>query len=201
MKNCVVLDIGIGSGHIAKEIGKGCKELHGIDVVDERVVKEGYLLSRVKGEVLPFKDNMFDVVISNQVLEHVGDKKKHVDEIRRVLKKGGICYLATPNKFWIIEPHFKLPFLSWFPRSIAKRYLKLLKGKNWDVDSPSFNQLKKLTNSFSERHNMALEVIKHPEKYSLDVFAGINKVSRLLPYCILRFCSNFLPSFIFVLRK
>jgi ubiquinone/menaquinone biosynthesis C-methylase UbiE len=51
---------------------------------------------------LPFKDNCFDIVISNQVLEHVNSTDNFVKECFRVLKNGGICIASTPN---LATPH------------------------------------------------------------------------------------------------
>jgi SAM-dependent methyltransferase len=38
-----------------------------------------------------------------------------LDEVWRVLKPGGLAYLACPNRYSLVEPHYRLPFLSWFP--------------------------------------------------------------------------------------
>lgn len=43
------------------------------------------------------KDNTFDVVISFQVIEHIRDDKKFLEEIHRVLKPGGMAIITTPN--------------------------------------------------------------------------------------------------------
>jgi SAM-dependent methyltransferase len=63
---------------------------------------------------LPFQDNYFDFVVSDQVLEHVeGDPQKAIDETYRVLKPGGIaihttCFInhihAEPKDFWRFTP-------------------------------------------------------------------------------------------------
>lgn len=62
---------------------------------------------------LPYNDNMFDVVISDQVIEHVEDPKKAIYESYRVLKRGGIAIHTTcfinyvhpcPNDFWRLSP-------------------------------------------------------------------------------------------------
>jgi SAM-dependent methyltransferase len=45
---------------------------------------------------LPFKDESFDVVVSDQVLEHIkGDPHVAIDETRRVLRKGGVAVHTT----------------------------------------------------------------------------------------------------------
>ena len=44
---------------------------------------------------LPIKNNSIDTVFSSQVLEHVPDPQKMIDEIYRILKTGGVCILST----------------------------------------------------------------------------------------------------------
>ena len=46
---------------------------------------------------MAFKDNFFDVVIANQIIEHLYDTDLFIDEIRRVLKKNGYCIISTEN--------------------------------------------------------------------------------------------------------
>ena len=136
-----VLEIGVGSGAIAHYFavrsGLDC-DVDGIDVVDQRQIKDGYRFQRVEGVELPFADGVFDFVISNHVLEHVGDaaqQQQHLCEIARVLRADGHAYLASPNRWQLIEPHYRLAFLSWLPRSIRTPYLSLSgKGKFYDCE-------------------------------------------------------------------
>jgi 2-polyprenyl-3-methyl-5-hydroxy-6-metoxy-1,4-benzoquinol methylase len=57
---------------------------------------------------LPFPDEYFDVVVSNHVIEHVSDQQLHLSEIARVLKPNGVVYLATPNRLWPWEVHYRV---------------------------------------------------------------------------------------------
>ncbi len=57
-----------------------------------------------------YKENEFDIVFSNSVIEHVGDRanqKRFAEEVKRV----GECYwVQTPNRHFPMEPHFLFPF-------------------------------------------------------------------------------------------
>lgn len=62
-----------------------------------------------------YKNQEFDIVFSNSVIEHVGDfekQKRMVEEVKRV---GKHYFLQTPNRNFFIEPHFHVPFFQFFP--------------------------------------------------------------------------------------
>lgn len=69
-----------------------------------------------------FEDRSFDIVFSNAVIEHVGRKErqlKFANEIRRVGKR---YFVATPNYFFPIEQHYKIPLMHFLPKRV-KKYL------------------------------------------------------------------------------
>jgi len=129
-----VLDVGTGSGAIAAYLAPRVRSLTSVDVVDERT-DHAFEFLRIADERLPFANGSFDVAISNHVIEHVGDQQRHLAEIARVLRPGGVCLLATPNRFWPIEPHFGLPALAWLPaRWLRDKYVRIAgKGERYDV--------------------------------------------------------------------
>jgi len=138
------LEIGTGSGVIAGELSEAVKpngHITSVDVVDERKIKEGYTFQQVQNTELPFSSNSFDLVISNHVIEHVGNRSAqihHLQEIKRVLTEGGTAYLAQPNKWALTEPHFALPLLSWLPAAIADQYVRITKkGSRYDCNPQS----------------------------------------------------------------
>jgi SAM-dependent methyltransferase len=97
----VILDIGAGAGIIKDMNFKGlAKEVIGIDP-DPRVVNNPYLDIGLIGfgDNLPFEDKKFDLVIMDNVAEHLVDPKNEFTEVLRVLKPGGVFLFKTPNKF------------------------------------------------------------------------------------------------------
>jgi len=101
---------------------------------------KGIPLVLADGCCLPFKNKSIDIIFSNAVLEHVGDlrkQKKFADEIMRIGKK---WFVTTPNFWFPIETHWKLPFIHFLPRKLQKRIMD--SGKKWFVEIPSKSYLR-----------------------------------------------------------
>ncbi len=195
------LDIGTGSGHIANYFSRHFKKVSSVDLRDERVEKRGYAYRKVPDERLPFADGTFDVVITNHTIEHVLDQKLHLSEIHRVLKKDGVCYLATPNRYWILENHFKLPFLAWFPNKISRAYLMLVKRKVWDVLALSYGDILRLSkNAGFKSENVTIRLMKNPEEFGLN-YGAAQSIVKKIPRPILILLNCFVPTFVVLLRK
>jgi SAM-dependent methyltransferase len=200
IKGSKLLDIGTGSGHIAHEFSKHVKTVDSVDIVDERKEKKGYKFKVVKNEKLPFKDAQFDVVVSNHVVEHTPSQDTHLSEIYRVLKPGGVVYLATPNKYWLTDPHYKLPFISWLPRKASEKYLDVVQKKQWDIYPLSHRGIKK---HFPDARvkNALPTLIKTNASSTLDTMNSITKVARVLPAPVLETTRYFSPTLIYVIEK
>ncbi|MBN2304320.1 MAG: class I SAM-dependent methyltransferase [Anaerolineae bacterium] len=56
-------------------------------------------------ETLPYRANLFDTILSNEVIEHVSDDRQAVAEMVRVLKPGGRIVLFCPNRWYPVEQH------------------------------------------------------------------------------------------------
>jgi SAM-dependent methyltransferase len=143
-----ILEVGTGSGLIAEHFATLAGpegRVHAVDLVDQRQTRTGFAFALVQDTTLPYDDDSFDICISNHVLEHVGDMSAqghHLREIKRVLRPHGWLYLAVPNRWTLIEPHFRLPFLSWLPHSIADIYVRLSgRGSRYDCDPPSHGEI------------------------------------------------------------
>ena len=183
-----ILDVGTGSGVIASRFVARVRSLISVDVVDERMDRD-FPFRLIESEVLPFKSATFDVAISNHVIEHTGDQRMHLQEIARVLRPGGVCYLAAPNRFALIEPHFRLPLLSWLPSGLRDAYVRVAgRGKRYDVQPVTASKLRSLAAA------CGLEVEDLSE-------ATVRDRLPALAYPIARVLKPIFPAYILLLRK
>lgn len=146
-----ILEVGTGSGGIAHYFGTHPQlrcQVDAVDVHDSRLVKDGYCYHAVNDTKLPFDDEEFDVVLTNHVIEHVGEEgaqKAHLAEVHRVLRRGGVGYLAVPNCWMLVEPHYQLAFLSWLPKKLRSPYLRWRRGISfYDCEPLTRGQLERL---------------------------------------------------------
>ncbi len=202
-----VLEVGTGSGAIAASLVDAvgpAGQVEAIDVVDERVVTEGVRFTRVEGTEVPFGDASFDVVISNHVIEHVGDRSeqlRHLRELRRVLRPGGWAYLAMPNRWRVVEPHFKLPLLSWLPRPLRSGYVRLTgRGERYDCDPMSRRELRGLVAEAGlEAHDRTVDAVRVVRR--VETPRGLSRVALAAPSSLLALGRPLVPTEIALLRK
>ena len=95
-----VLDFGCGSGVFVDELAKQGYQAYGLDISEE-AIKFGMLqgvknLNVIDSHKVDFPDDTFDTVFVLDVLEHLEDEKWALDEIRRVLKPGGVAIIMVP---------------------------------------------------------------------------------------------------------
>lgn len=151
-----LLEVGTGSGGIAYYFAHHAHaswDVVAVDVVDNRQLQEGYKFQLITGCELPFGSDSFDVVISNHVIEHVGDESNqllHLKELRRVLKPEGRGYMAVPNRWMLIEPHFRLPLLSWLPVRLSHAYVRAAgRGTHYDCQPPTCARIESMLSATS----------------------------------------------------
>lgn len=123
------LDVGCSTGFTAAELARSGVDVVGLDI---DVPGLGFAADRfgeqvrflcADGTALPFPDHSIDIVVFNHIYEHVVDPDSVMAEIRRVLAPAGAAYLGFGNRLGVIEPHYRLPFLSWLPARLADRYV------------------------------------------------------------------------------
>jgi ubiquinone/menaquinone biosynthesis C-methylase UbiE len=201
-----VLEVGTGSGVMAATIAEkvgATGSVFSVDVRDERVERDGFAFVRVGDTRLPFGDHVFDLAISNHVFEHVGDRDeqfRHLRELRRVVREDGLIYFAVPNRWGLLEPHYRLPFLSWFPQPAASTYLRVTRrGGPYDVASPSRREL------FEIAHDAGLDV----EECTLEAMRRLGEIEAPpahvravvhAPPGLLRLGLPVVPTMVFLMR-
>ena len=142
MSGAVLLDFGCGNGAQTRSFFRDFTTVIGADVNTE-FLREFQAMAQLEpgahrpnaiqydGRTLPITNDAVDVVVSFEVLEHVGDEEQALQEIHRVLKPGGHLAISVPNRWWIFETHGarlpllpwnRVPFFSWLPKAIHDRY-------------------------------------------------------------------------------
>lgn len=154
-----VLDVGSGWGEYSLELEKYVKEVVGLEpfkkVYDIAVRSKVRRKSKVKFHNLKVEDfhtkETFDLVISLTTIEHMSDAERAFKQIFSLLKPGGMIYATAPNKWWVFESHYGLPFLGWLPLSLSDTYLRVTgKGSSYKDCSytKSYLGMKKLFKQF-----------------------------------------------------
>jgi 2-polyprenyl-3-methyl-5-hydroxy-6-metoxy-1,4-benzoquinol methylase len=201
------VDIGCGSGGIAAHLAPKVGEMLGIDPEPwprwADWMRQNANLKFVQGSYDHAPPDLIaasvDVVICNQVYEHVADPVALIRFIHQILKPGGYCYFAGPNLLFPIEPHVFWPFVHWLPRKWAISLMRVTKAKYLiDANSVTYWRLLKYLNDF-EINNVLPYVIKHPYRMSRNSWPL--RLLAWLPKRLLAWMTPLSPSFIFVLRK
>lgn len=120
---------GCGLGTYLEKLAPEANPAIGLDIEHERTLQAKQKTPRVvcgAGEYLPFPDGTFDLILSHEVLEHVQDDRKAVQEMLRTLKPGGRLVLFCPNRGYPFETHgmywrgkYKfgnIPLINYLPR-------------------------------------------------------------------------------------
>jgi SAM-dependent methyltransferase len=142
-----VLDV--GADELAFGEGDGCRTLNFFEELypwPERITALGLQdgagfrsryprIRYVQGDAcdLPFADGEFDVVFSNAVIEHVGDRDRQRRLVSEALRVGRRVFLTTPNRLFPVEVHTRLPFVHWLPDETAGRIYERL-GREHGTD-------------------------------------------------------------------
>jgi SAM-dependent methyltransferase len=88
----------------------------------------GYV--QADGCELPFEDGAFDLYFSNAVIEHVGGEERQRAFVAEAVRVATRVFLTTPNRWFPIEVHTRLPLVHWLPPSAAGRAYELAR-KPW----------------------------------------------------------------------
>lgn len=169
--NFKILDVGCGDGTLVNELISAGYDAFGVDIgfkngkYTKNLLEKGRL-KKILGNSdresmdsdnykIPFEKEFFDLVISDQTIEHVEDLKTFVSESHRVLKKGCDFIAYFPSKHKFREPHVGIPFAGIFQSYNYIRFWCLLgivfnKYKFTDGEKEVYNYLKHKTHYRTE---------------------------------------------------
>ncbi len=131
-----VLENGCGVGVYIGHLQPLARQVFGLEYDFERAAEAGrrYTPNPVvcaAGEELPYPDNTFDVILSNEVIEHVRDDAAALSEMARVLRPGGRLILFCPNRWYPVEQHGiywrgnyifgNIPLVNYLPDALRNR--------------------------------------------------------------------------------
>jgi SAM-dependent methyltransferase len=139
-----LLDFGCGTGAQTLLFADEFDRIVGVDVDEPSIKKfrdtltQRGLTGRIEaveydGRTLPLPDASVDFAISFEVLEHVLDERRALDELFRVLKPGASLAMSVPNRWWVFETHGaalpllkwnRVPFFSWLPKPLHDRWAR-----------------------------------------------------------------------------
>lgn len=149
----MILDLGSGSGGFLIESTKRGWSAVGLELNKIKIEKAydealngGVKIDIKQGvaENIPFDNNSFDFINVSEVIEHVHNPKKTLEEVSRVMRPGGIAYISVHNRFGVWDTHFRIYFLGWLPRWVGKKYITLLnKDRDYEnmPDSQRINEM------------------------------------------------------------
>jgi len=146
-----ILEVGCGGGQFIRAIKKSLpnSQCYGFDIsrpaiewaqTNDKTVD--YKLG--ESNVFPWGDNFFDAILIFDVLEHVDSVEKTLEEIKRVLKDGGVFYAfipceGDPLSIWYNLRHFKsldkltFKYAGHINRYSKKKWLEIFKRFNFSV--------------------------------------------------------------------
>jgi len=139
---------------------------------------------------IEYNDNCIDMVVCSEVLEHIQDDKKAINEMKRILKKGGILILTVPiyNYYWLKDDTLVGHLRRYEPKKIVK-----------EIEDAGFEILKaKMIGSLTERLTTCFittlflssgNFSKEPPKFIKKVL-GVYKKINLIWANVLMFTSK-----------
>lgn len=176
---CRVLELGAGTGQQARHMSNFGYQVSALDLPSSSYKDaRQFPINEYDGENLPFTDEIYDVIFSSNVLEHVVSIDKLLSEIYRTFKPGGIAVHLIPSpacRIWSIPAHY-----IWLIRRITSRAVTLTKNAAEANDIPRTPQSRRewLGTLFPLRHgergNTLTETYYFSKTYWLKKFRSNN---------------------------
>lgn len=108
-----ILDFGCGTGYFLIEAKKRGWEVYGVELSQEAIkqcVQKNISTSKDIIHILGYEKEMFDVIVSIEVLEHINNPNEELTNFRSILRKGGLVYVTTPNFNSVLRHYLKAKY-------------------------------------------------------------------------------------------
>jgi len=170
-----VLEIGCGTGGFLVAAKQKYEDVVGTDIAFRWLVIARKRLQELNitiplvcccAEFMPFRDGRFDIILAEDVIEHVRDQEATLKECRRVCTSEGTLFLATPNRYSLTpEPHVRVWGVGLLPRQWMNAYVRFVKGIPYEnIKILSFMELRRLLRKCRfEDHRIMLPSISDEE--------------------------------------
>jgi len=203
-----ILDIGASTGFIDNYLADHVGNVFGVDIDTPAIefAQQNFKKSNLKFETadimtLDLPKNSFDIIICNHVYEHVPDDRALMSRIFELLTDSGACYFTAGNRLSVMEPHYRLPFLSIIPRPLAHLYMRLAaKGDYYHEKHRSYWGLKKLVEKFSV-DDYTLRLVAQPKTFKTEYMLKHGSAKQKLALLLLSFAYWLCPTYIWILKK
>lgn len=192
-QNLAVADIGCGPGTQALIWAELGHTVHGLDVnrplvslAQARADKAGLEIDFRVGSAtdLPWDDQSMDVCIALELVEHIEDWQKCLDEFTRILRHDGILCLSTTNKLCPKQDEFKLPFFSWYPASIKRYYINLAKSSKPALVNYAHYPAVNWFSFFSLRAALKERGFKSFDRFDLMGLNDASKIKKIISFSV-----------------
>lgn len=209
----IILDVACGTGYGSTYLlNGGAKKVIGVDISKDAIkyATKHYRGSRLHflcmdATELGFRNNLFDMICSFEVIEHIKEYNKLLFQIRRVLKKEGVCIISTPSKE-IHSPHMKKPLNPFHAqeftieefRNILSNYFEdvALFGQKFSVIGRLFSLFPygpNIKNFLAEKLFYKMDTKfritkRHSEKFNIEPLKEIQRI--LVPSYVVAVCKK-----------
>lgn len=144
-----VLDAGCGAGDYSRALAARGAAVWGVEIDRDKLAKSRVAAGAhgrlVCGDLerAPFAQASFDLVLYNEVLEHVPDDAAALRESFRLLRPGGVLVVFAPNRLFPFETHgvhalrsgrrisHTLPGIPWLPLALGRRMFRAWARNYW----------------------------------------------------------------------